>query len=116
MIKPTLTASFLAALLAGCTAVPTSGPAPGAPTPRPVYTPPEQSGLIAVRPFPGPRDVCVVIGENDLTRPYLDDSATLIACPAHENGAIADRSEQGAQVLDRAGRWVLLSVPERPAS
>lgn len=76
------------------------------------YTPPEESGLINVRPFPNEGDVCVVVGENDLTREYLDDSATLIGCPTHERGAIADRVAQGAITLDRVGKWVLLSVPD----
>lgn len=76
------------------------------------YTPPEESGLIGVRPFPNAGDVCVVIGENDLTNQYLDDSATLIGCPTHEGGAIADRVAQGAIRLDTVGKWVLFSVPD----
>ncbi|MFL4469718.1 hypothetical protein ACERZ8_07490 [Tateyamaria armeniaca] len=77
------------------------------------YTDPSESGLVAVRPFPGPDDVCVVVGENDLTREFLDDSATLIGCPKHETGAIADRAAQGARVVAHARHWTLLSVPMR---
>ena len=44
-----------ALLLAACTAT----------APEPAYTPPEASGLVAVRPFPGPDDVCQIIGENE---------------------------------------------------
>lgn len=79
--------------------------------PEPSYGPPEASGLVAVRPFPGPDDVCQIIGENSLTNQYLDDSATLIGCPAAETGAIADRKAAGAIPLDRIGDWLLLSVP-----
>lgn len=77
----------------------------------PGYAPPEDSGLIAVRPYPGPSDVCQVIGENDLTNPYLDDSAILVGCPSSETGAIADRQTEGGQIVDQIGDWVLLSVP-----
>jgi hypothetical protein len=90
-----------ALLLAACTAT----------APDPTYTPPEASGLVAVRPFPGPDDVCQIIGENALTNRYLDDSATLIGCPVAEPGAIADRKAAGAIELDRIGDWLLLSVP-----
>ena len=38
----------------------------------PDYSSPEASGLIGVRPYPGPNDVCQVIGENELTNQYLD--------------------------------------------
>lgn len=77
----------------------------------PAYSPPEASGLVAMRAFPGPDDVCRVIGENALTSDYLDDSATLIGCPKGETGAIADRRAAGARVVGEAGEWVLLSVP-----
>lgn len=76
------------------------------------YTPPETSGLISVRPYPNANDVCQVIGENDLTRAFLDDSALLIGCPFTEEGAIKDRLAEGAQRLDQIGAWVLLSAPQ----
>ena len=75
------------------------------------YTPPEASGLKAVRPYPTANDVCQVIGENDLTNEFLDDSATLIGCPYYETGAIADRRNEGAMMIGRIGDWTLLSVP-----
>lgn len=76
------------------------------------YTPPEDSGLIGVRPYPNADDVCVVIGENELTQEYLDDSATLIGCPTQETGAISDRISEGGITLETIGDWVLLSVPD----
>ncbi len=82
--------------------------------PEPVlYTPPSESGLVAVRPYPGPLDVCKVIGENDLTNKYLDDSAILVGCPAGETGAIRDRRSEGGTVVGQEGNWVLISVPDR---
>lgn len=78
-----------------------------------VYTPPAASGLVSVRPYPGPLDVCKVIGENDLTRQYLDDSATLVGCPVGETGAIRDRQREGGEIVAQEGAWVLISVPDR---
>lgn len=100
MPAPRLASAVALAALAAC-AAPTA----------PSYGPPEASGLVAVRPFPGPEDVCQIIGENALTSDYLDDSSTLIGCPRAETGAIADRKAEGAQVLGEAGDWLLLSVP-----
>jgi len=83
------------------------------PAPKSGYSPPEDSCLRSVRPYPNTDDVCQVIGENDLTVEYLDDDALLIGCPYHETGAIGDRLAEGVQQLDQIGSWVLLSVPER---
>lgn len=74
------------------------------------YTPPEDSGLIAVRPYPDMDDVCQVIGENDLTNRYLEHTTTLIGCPVHEIGAIQDRLQEGAVQQDVVGQWLLLSA------
>jgi hypothetical protein len=77
----------------------------------PVYAPPEASGLQSGPAYPQAGDVCRVIGENALTSDYLDDSATLVGCPVHEKGAIADRRTEGGRVVDLIGDWVLISVP-----
>ncbi|MEM9971782.1 MAG: hypothetical protein AAF762_11890 [Pseudomonadota bacterium] len=77
------------------------------------YTEPESSGLIGVRPYPKADDVCQVIGENDATREFLDDSALLVGCPKHEFGAIADRQAKGAMLVGHALQWSLFSVPLR---
>lgn len=99
-----LVLSCLTALaLVGCTTTPEEK----------LYNSPEDDGLIAVGPYPNPDDVCQVIGENALTNQYLDDSATLIGCPSHETGAIADRQAEGGEVLDLIGSWLLLSMPNR---
>jgi hypothetical protein len=90
-------------LIAGCAEIKES----------PDYSPPEASGLIGVRAYPTADDICMVIGENDLTVEFLDDSALLIGCPQHEMGAIADREAEGAERLTQIGDWVLLSVPLR---
>ena len=104
------TATIALALLSACAA-----PSDDTASRETGYTPPEASGLIAVRPFPTEGDVCQVVGENDTTRDYLDDSATLIGCPANELGAIEDRVNAGATLVARAGAWWLLSVPSSPA-
>ena len=77
----------------------------------PDFSPPDASGLIGIRPYPGPEDVCQIIGENARTAQYLDDSALLVGCPLSETGAIADRKAEGGTVVDQAGSWVLLSIP-----
>lgn len=76
------------------------------------YTPPEASGLVAVRPYPTEGDVCQVIGENDLTNELLDHTATLIGCPYYETGAIADLRDGGGVPVGRIGDWALFSVPD----
>lgn len=76
------------------------------------YTDPKKSGLIAVRPYPNPGDVCQVIAKNDLTSTFLDDNAILIGCPKHEKGAIADRLREGGIAVGHAKHWTLISIPQ----
>lgn len=71
------------------------------------------AGLYAVRPYPDPGSVCQVIGESDATREFLDDAALLIGCPSDQQGAIAERMNEGARVVAQVRRWTLLSVPMR---
>lgn len=78
-----------------------------------LYLPPEDIGLIVVRQYPTQEDVCVVVGENDLTRDYLDDAAILIACPVHEAGAIQLRIKEGGRRVGDASGWVLISMTVR---
>lgn len=75
------------------------------------YSPPEESGLVAVRAFPTQGDVCQVIGESDATVEYLDHTQLLIGCPTNETGAIDDRIAEGAQQLTIVGDWTLLNLP-----
>lgn len=95
--------------LAGCMSPQTLGYGPEPTTP--LYTSPADSGLLGGRPYPNPKDVCRVIGENEATQNLLDDSALLIGCPKNETGAIADRLREGATVVGHAKHWTLLSVP-----
>lgn len=76
------------------------------------YTPPEASGLVSGPPYPGPLDVCKVIGENDATREFLDHTATLVGCPVGETGAIRDRQREGGEIVGQQGAWVLISIPD----
>lgn len=82
------------------------------PPQAPGYTPPEASGLVPVRPYPTAIDVCQVVGESAATANYLDHTAILIACPNHEQGAIADRVAEGGVVVGMAGDWTLISIPQ----
>jgi len=75
------------------------------------YTPPEASGLSAVRPYPTAGDVCQIIGESTRVVEYLDDRAILIGCPTHERGAISDRVRDGGELLEVVGSWQLISMP-----
>ena len=113
-IKSINVAVLLGLLTPGCSSTPTPdrGPldyGPEATTTR--YTKAEASGLIGIRPYPNPDDVCLVIGENATTRELLDDSALLIGCPKHERGAIEDRKREGANIVAHAKHWTLLSAP-----
>ena len=65
---------------------------------------------MAVQPYPNPDDVCQVIGRNSLIQPLYDDKSTLIACPKHERGAIADRRAEGARTVAHAKHWSILRV------
>lgn len=76
-----------------------------------LYVPPSDIGLIELRRFPTEADVCVVVGENELTVAYLDDSAMLIGCPIHEAGAISDRIKDGGRRVGDVSGWVLISIP-----
>ncbi len=98
----------VSALLAGCATL-DYGPEPT--TTR--YTEPAQSGLIGLRPFPTPDDVCQVIGENSLTNPFLGDASLLVGCPKHERVAIAMRLREGGQIVAQAKHWTLISMPLR---
>lgn len=107
-MKRAVTACLSVSLICGCAHV-DHGPQHQTPE----YTDPSQSGLIAVRPYSNPDDVCQVIGENALTNAYLDDAAILIGCPKHEGGAIAARLREGGQIVAHAGVWTLISIPQR---
>ena len=76
------------------------------------YTPPEDSGLISLQPYPQPNDVCQILGESPATAEYLDQSSILIGCPDHEHGAIQDRKNEGAKIVGRVRSWTLLRFPE----
>lgn len=80
-------------------------------TPGASYTSPEDSGLVPIRAYPAAGDVCVVVGESPATQEYLDHTATLVACPLTEAGAIADRAAEGGDLVAIAGDWQLISIP-----
>ena len=78
------------------------------------YTEPETAGLVAGNPFPNSGDVCVSLKNNEVTKPLEDAGHILIACPAHEKGAIEDRiNEQDAEVALDMESWLVMRVPHR---
>ena len=77
------------------------------------YTSPEISGLMPLRAFPNPDDVCELLGRSETTAMLEEDGRRLIACPKHEKGAMEDRRKQGARVVGNATHWVILSISER---
>jgi hypothetical protein len=74
------------------------------------YTESDASGLIEIRPYPNPDDVCQVIGKNSLTAELMDDNMLLIGCPKHEKGAIRNRIKEGARVVEHSRHWTLLHI------
>ncbi|MEP0960479.1 MAG: hypothetical protein ABJQ70_22055 [Roseobacter sp.] len=75
------------------------------------YTLPSASGVVSVKPYPNPDDVCQIIKEDDSIREPVDDGSILIACPKHEKGALRDREREGADVIAQAKHWTILTVP-----
>lgn len=63
--------------------------------------------------YPNAGDPCRKVGESAATAPYLDDSATLVACPG-KRSSIAVRkltAATGARVVGDADGFALVSVP-----
>lgn len=108
-VRPNHLSALALAMLAGCATEPVLGYGPEPTTTR--YTPPAASRLVGVRPYPGPEDVCQVIGENDATVELLDHTTLLIGCPKHETGALEDRQAEGAKIVAHARHWTLLELP-----
>lgn len=77
------------------------------------YTEINASGLVAIRPYPNPDDVCVIIKTPEALADKIEDGAFLIACPKHERGAISDRVEEGALVIAHAKHWSVLEVRQQ---
>lgn len=59
------------------------------------YTEASRSGLKTVRPYPSPDDVCQLLRVNRVVEDLVVEDRTLIACPKHEKGALADRRRAG---------------------
>ena len=76
-----------------------------------MYSPPESSGLISIRPYPGIDDVWQIIGKNSATKDLITNKTTLIGCPSHENGAIKNRVKENAKIVAHTNNWTLLQIP-----
>lgn len=58
-------------------------------------------------------DQCQRVGESAYTNQFLDDAADLVACPAGAENIGVFVAETGAIEVDRAGGFILYSVPVR---
>ena len=58
-------------------------------------------------------DQCQRVGESAYTNQFLDDAADLVACPERAENLGAFVTETGAVEVDRAGGFILYSVPLR---
>lgn len=74
------------------------------------YTEISASGLVSIRPYPNPDDVCETIKTPTALADQIEDGSFLIACPKHERGAISDRIDEGALVIAHAKHWSILEV------
>ena len=74
------------------------------------YGEPNLSGLRAKSPYPNPDDVCQLLHPNRYTDPVREEERDLIACPKHEENAIADRRKAGARIVAHAKHWSILSI------
>ncbi|MEY8880969.1 hypothetical protein [Donghicola sp. XS_ASV15] len=77
------------------------------------YSPPWQSGLKEIRPYPFQNSICKEIGYNLVSRDFYDDSKLLVGCPRTEQDAIADRIAEGGVEVGYVHHWTLLHMPKR---
>lgn len=68
----------------------------------------DASGLLFDAPYPTAIDVCHALYPNAITAEVSSEKTGLIACPAREHGAIADRQAEGFTRLGRRGGWDIL--------
>ncbi|SLN28554.1 hypothetical protein PSA7680_01293 [Pseudoruegeria aquimaris] len=73
----------------------------------------DTADLVLVRGFRAEGDPCKVTGETAYTNQFLDDSATLVSCPATYSGLAAFVQETGARRVGQRGDFLLYSVPRR---
>lgn len=67
--------------------------------------------LLLLGGYRDPADPCRRVAENEVSSPYLDDMADLVACPAGAENLGVFVTETGAQEVARLGAYVLYSVP-----
>lgn len=75
------------------------------------YSPPWQSGLKAIRPYPNPDSVCKEIGYNMVSKDFYDESKLLVGCPKTEQVMINDRVAEGGQVVGYIHQWTMIHMP-----
>lgn len=75
------------------------------------YSPPWQSGLKTVRPYPSAGSPCYEIARNMVSKDFWDDANMLIGCPKYDQAAIDQQVAGGARVVGYIHHWTMLNVP-----
>ena len=105
-LRPALSAVPLTALLlaAGCGSGEPRGRVEALPDP----------GLVFLTEAPRRRAGCVPLGQSELTRPWREPGADLVACRSGHGAGFALVAERGARQVGRTPNWTVYTVP-RPA-
>ncbi len=67
----------------------------------------EESGLIALRPYPNADSVCQELGKNALTESFFILNDIVIGCPRHADEARAELSAAGFKDSGSTRSWVI---------
>ena len=76
------------------------------------YSPPWQSGLKEIRPYPAQGAICKEIGYNMVSRDFYDDSKLLVGCPRTEQAEINKRVAEGGVEVGYIHHWALIHMPK----
>ncbi|MFV2053543.1 hypothetical protein [Aliiroseovarius sp. YM-037] len=71
---------------------------------------PTEEGLPLLAGYRDPADQCRIVGENDFTNQFLDDSADLVGCPENYEGIGVFMREVDETEVARTQGYVLFSV------
>lgn len=69
----------------------------------------EESGLIAVRPYPNADSICQVLGSNAMTASFFARNTSVVGCPRFENEAIAELEAAGFKNDGSTRSWIIFT-------